>query len=180
MQRVYFEEVQAFRENRWVVALVVAVLLSALLPLAYGLHQQLVMGIPWGDKPMSDNGLVSMFLVVLVSVGIGAFVILSSRLEVKVDSDNLRYRYFPVTPQWQLITSALIDSYSLEKGFRMFRSGGFGYHRSFLLRTRSYRIRGGRHLSLKLKNGQTILLGTQNPEGLEWAMKKLMAKNETT
>ena len=179
MQRVYFEEVQAFRENRWVVALVIAVLLAALLPLAYGLHQQLVMGIPWGDKPMSDNGLIAMFLVVIVSVGIGAFMILSSRLEVKVDGDNLRYRYFPITPQWQLITRALIDSYSLEKGFRMFRSSGFGHHRSFLLRTRSYRIRGARYLSLKLKNGQTILLGTQNPEGLEWAMKKLMAKTET-
>jgi hypothetical protein len=179
MQRTYFEEVQTFRENRWVPVLVIAISAFTLLPIAYGMYQQLVTGVPWGDKPMSDNGLILMFLSVLVSIGIAASVVLLSRLEVEVNEQGLRYRYFPITFKWQLVTPDNIESYTLEKRFRIFQSGGFGYNRNILRQRRSYRIRGGRHLSLKLKNGQQVLLGTQNPEGLEWAMKKLIAKNET-
>lgn len=179
MERIYFEEVQTFRENGWVLALAVAVALSTLLPLAYGLHQQLVEGIPWGNEPMSDNGLILMFFVVLVSLGIAGFVVLSSKLEVKVNGQGLHYRFFPITPQWRLITPEAIATYTLEKRFKIFQSGGFGHHRSFLRNMRSYRIRGGQHLSVTLRNGHRLLLGTQDPGGLEWAMKKMMAKNET-
>jgi hypothetical protein len=179
MQRTYFEEVQTFRENRWVLALVIALSVFTLLPIAYGMRQQLVDGVPWGDEPMPDNGLIFMFLFVLLCIGIAAFVVLSSRLEVAVDAQGLRYRFFPITPKWKRLTRDEIASYTLEKHFKIFESGGFGHHRSILRKTRSYRIRGGHHLSLKLNNGQRLLLGTQNPEGMEWAMRKLMERTET-
>jgi hypothetical protein len=177
MARIYFEEVQAFRESSWVWTLVITILLAALLPIMYGLYQQLGTGVPWGNKSMTDSDLIFVFLFTLMSTGIGAFVVLSSKLEVKIDEQGIHYRYFPVTSRWQLIIPDQIASYTLEKRFNIFESG-FGYFRSLFRKIKSYRIRGSQHLSLKLKNGYRILLGTQNPEGLEQAMKKLMHSNE--
>jgi len=178
MSRPYFEEVQKFRDNRWMWVIVFGASLSSILPLANGLYWQLYKGELWGNEPLSNNGIIMLFLVVLISLGIASAVLLSMKLEVKIDHEGIHYRFVPIKPKWQLITKDQIAEYKLVPRFKLFQSGGVGHHRNRLTKTRSFRIQGGKHLYLRLHNGEKLLLGTQNLEGIEWAMKRLMTINE--
>ncbi len=178
MSRPYFEEVQRFRDNQWIWILLIVASLSALLPLLYGMYWQIDQGEPWGNEPMSDQGLILLFLFILVSLGVASFMIVNVKLELTIDERGVHYRFPPIKSKWQTITKGQISDFSLEKRFRIFESGGLGYHRNRLNKTRSMRISGGKHLALKLINGEKFLFGTQNLEGLESAMKKLMNNNE--
>jgi hypothetical protein len=152
--------------------------LATLLPLADGLYWQLIRGKPWGDKPLTDGGLLALFAFVLATWGLGMAVLISFRLDVRIDDSGVHYRVVPIKIKWQTASREQIAKYSVEKKFRLLQSGGFGYHRNRFTRTRSVRIRGGHHLSLLLKNGNKLLLGTQNPDELDKAMKKLISQNE--
>jgi hypothetical protein len=176
--RPYFEEVQKFRDNAWIWVIVIAVSLSSILPLANGLYWQLYKGEPWGNEPLSNNGIIMVFSAVVVSLGIAAAMILLTKLEMKIDHEGIHYRFVPIKQKWQLITKDQIAEYKLVQRFKLFQSGGFGHHRNRLTKTRSFRIQGGKHLYLRLHNGEKLLLGTQNLEGIDWAMKKLMTINE--
>jgi hypothetical protein len=145
-----------------------------MLPMLYGMYWQLIEGVPWGDKPLSDSELIGLSLFVMGCWGIAAAIMLSMRLEVKIDTSGVHYRLVPIKRKWRHITKAQIKAYSVKKGFPLFTSGGFGHHRSIFLKTRSFRISGNQYLQVEENDGEKILLGTQNPGEMERAMKKLM------
>jgi hypothetical protein len=174
MARPYFEETQAFRENRWVWILALIASLVTLLPMVDAIYWQLLKGRPWGNQPLSDGGLLALFGFILVTWGIAMATVFSVRLDLLIDDQAVYYRFVPFKRKWQTVTREEIAHYSIEKKFSLLKSGGFGYHRNRLTRTWSMRIRGNNHLSLALKNERKLLLGTQNPDGLALAMKRLM------
>lgn len=178
MNRPYFEETQSFRDSRWLWIVVVISFLVTLLPLVDGLYWQLVKGKPWGDKPLSDGGLLALTAFVLATWGLAMAVLISFRLDVRIDDSGVHYKVVPIKMKWQTAGREQILTYSVEKKFRLLQSGGFGYHRNRFTGTRSVRISGSYHLSLMLKNGNKLLLGTQNPDELDKAMKKLISQNE--
>lgn len=151
---------------------------SVMLPLIFGLHTQLVEGRPWGDKPMSNEGLITLFVFMLFTVILIVGLFFTMKLEVRIDEEGVHYRFVPLKNKWQLIKRDQISEYITEKKLRLFVTGGTGHHRNIFTKTRSYRILGLSHLYLKLQNGEKILLGTQNLTGVEWAMKKLMTTNQ--
>ena len=178
MSRSYFEETQVLRENRWVWIALIVIASAALLPLIYGLYWQLGMGEPWGDKPMTDQGIIFLFLFILFTVALLFWILLSLKLEVKIDQEGLHYRFFPNKPRWSLITKDEIVSFQVRKRYNLFESGGRGYHRNWFRKTKSMSIHGYKNLLVTLKNGEKIMLGTRDPEGIEIGMKKLMNKND--
>lgn len=179
MVRPYFEEVQHFRNNGWLWTLIIFVSVAVMLPMFYGMYWQLIKGIPWGDKPLSDTGLIALSLFVMGSWGIAAALMLSMRLEVRIDTEGIHYRFIPIKRNWRHITKPQIMTYGVKKGFPLFTSGGFGHHRSIFLKTRSFRISGNQYLQVEVMDGEKILLGTQNAGEMERAMKKLMQVNES-
>jgi hypothetical protein len=178
MSRVYFEEVQKFRDNAWIWILAIAISIATLLPLINGANTQLIRGEQWGNKPMSDSGLISLILFMTLTWGLLMFMLFSIRLETKIDDTGIHYKFFPILRQWKQITPDQIAEYKLEKRFRFVDAGGIGYHRNRLRNTRAFRISGRKHLFIKTTDNAKILIGTQNPEGIEWAMKRLMNKLE--
>jgi hypothetical protein len=103
--------------------------------------------------------------------------LLSLKLETKIDNEGIHYKFFPIRRRWQLITKEQVAEFTVNKKFRLL-AGRIGYHQNRFQNMRSCKISGGKHLSLKLKSGEKLLLGTQNLEGMEWAMKKLMFQTE--
>lgn len=71
------------------------------------------------------------------------------------------------SPKWS-------TDFDVEKKSIFFR---FGHHKWFAI-GKNINVNGDFHLLLFLKNGKKIQLGSKNPEGLKWAMGKLIAKNE--
>jgi hypothetical protein len=179
MPRSYFEETQTFRENRWIWILAIITSIITLLPMADAVYWQLFRGEPWGNEPLSDSGLLGLFAFVLLAWGIAMAMLISIRLDVRIDDQGISYRFVPIKSKWQKVTKEEIANYSIRKKFSLLQSGGFGYHRNRLTRTWSMRIRGSHHLALALKDGRKLLLGTQNPESLEHAMKRLVSPTET-
>jgi hypothetical protein len=178
MSRYYFEEVQRFRDQSWLLVLVLTISLGAIIPLIYGMYWQILQDVPWGDQPMSDTGMVVLFLFVILCMGVMAFMLLSMKLEVRLDEQGIHYRFIPLKNEWQLIRKDQISEYRFEKGMRLFTTGGVGYHRNVFTKTRSYRIFGSSCLSLKLNSGDKLLLGTRKPGEMEWALKKLITINQ--
>lgn len=153
-----FKEVQKF--NQWWLWLLLAVI--GLLPII-GIYVQLIEGEKFGNKPMSDAGLIT-FLVVIFLV-IGLFLIL--RLKTNIDRAGIKMQYVPFVKKnvsWKDIESVEV----LDYGF----VGGWGI-RLWTAYGTVYNVRGSKGLAIKLTNGKKFLIGTQKASELEAVLKKI-------
>ncbi|HEY0655783.1 MAG TPA: hypothetical protein VGD65_21760 [Chryseosolibacter sp.] len=176
MNAPFFEETQRLRDNPWVLVLIFAVALGPMIPLLYGLYWQIGHGVPWGNEPMEDAELIMLTVFILLTTCTVGFVMASLRLETRIDEAGIHYRMFPVKSKWRVVNPDELEEYSFATRYKPFESGGIGHHRNVLKNMRSFRISGGKHIILKYKNGHRLLLGTQDPGGMEWAIRRLMNK----
>jgi hypothetical protein len=175
MNRKYHEEVQALRDNPWFRVLLIALTIAAVLPIGSGLYWQIFKGQPWGNEPMSNNGLIALFLLLIVVCVVVNWLLLSRKLELKIGEDGVHYRLFPQQLKWAMISKSEIADFTIErKKFPNFRIR----HAQLTKRQKIMDINGNVLLSLQLKNGQKIRLGSRNPEAVAWAMRKLFSSNE--
>ena len=174
MRRIYYEEEQHLRNNQWLYVGMLVITMGALLPLIKGIQRQIVNGEPWGDKPMSDNGIIALTVFVFVICCLLTWLIVSMKLHVIIDAEGVHYKFFPNEPRWSTISKEEIIDFEVEKKKLL----SFGHHRKWFVKTKSMNVNGTFQLSLFLRNGKKVQLGSRNPEGLRWAMKKLLPKNE--
>lgn len=173
MRPAWFSEVQRMRDNSWILLLVLVLMIGPMIPLYYGFFQQIIVGAQWGDKPMSNSGLIFFTMFITLCIAFAAFSVTSLTLETKIDSEGIHYRMYPFWWRWRVLTPPEIDRYTIEEKFGFFEGKGLGHHRNVFKKLRSFKMYGGKHLSLHLKNGHRLLLGTANREGMEMAMRKL-------
>jgi len=174
MRRIHYEEEQRL-SNPWILVSIVAVMMAAVLPLLQGLYWQLLKGEPWGSEPMSDQGLIRFSAFILAVCGLISWLVIAMKLHVIIDDRGVHYRFFPNEPKWSAISREEIADFHIEKK-NIFN--GFGYRRLWFSKTRIMNLSGSVFLSLRLKNGRRIKLGSRNPEGLAMAMNKLIPENE--
>jgi len=180
MQKVLFEEEQSLKQNallRWIIP---PTFLIIILPLLYGLYWQLVMGEPWGDKPMNDQTLVMVSLGTLLVLGFILWLLLAGKLEVKVDTHGIHYRFYPFMGKWKFIPKESVRQYEIKKlGFFERGQSGYSGYRSRLFTNHERMIISGWYaLTLQIPPNKKITIGTIQPEQLEMAMKKLMSNPE--
>lgn len=176
MSKAWFDEIQRLRDNRWLWAFLVFMTLTIFLPLGFGMHQQFVLGQPWGNEPVNDKGFIILMVFVAVSWGVAMFMLISMTLETRIDENGIHYRFVPLKPKWRTIRIEEIRTFTFEERFKFFDSGKIGHHYNVFKKQRSFKIWGGKHIAITLSEGSRLLLGTQNLEAMEWAMKKLMSK----
>lgn len=155
---VFFHEKQKFTQ-RWLWAL----LLLFLAIFIWGIIQQIILGKPWGENPMSNIGLL---LVTLVPLGLIWFF-RYLEMETRITDDAIHINYSPIakkTLQWKNIEKAEIIRY----GFV-----GFGLRLSIKYGT-VFNVKGNQGLQLQLKSGRKILIGTQQPETLGEVAQRFM------
>lgn len=121
----------------------------------WGITQQIILGQPFGDHPMSNTGLLVSFIFLL---GFIAFF-RSLTLYTTVDAQGIRLRYAP-------LTSTLLAWSDMQKA-EVIRYGfvGYGIKASPTYGT-IYNAKGNTGLLLHTKNGEKFLIGTQQPEQL--------------
>lgn len=166
---VKFHEVQRFRQ-KWLQMILVAVSLCLVLPFGYGMIEQLVLGHPWGDRPMADSALAIVGpLMILLGIGI-PFLFYTMRLLTEVREDGIHIHFAPLSRQ----TVRFEDIVSWEvRTYRPIREyGGWGvrYGRS----GKAYNVSGNRGVQLKLSSGKGLLIGSQRPEELAQAIQAAM------
>ncbi len=161
-----FEEDQLVRNSPWGwLALAGAGLIVAVF--GYALYQQLVLGRPWGDRPMSDAALIALALPMFALAGFLAVLGLAGRLTVRVRPAELQIRYFPLvnkTIPWADIAACTARSYR-----PLLEYGGWGVRWGGRKRGWAYSVSGNRGVQLELASGKRILIGSKRAEELEAA-----------
>jgi hypothetical protein len=149
---VNFKENQTF--TQWWLWLILLVIL--MIP-SYGLYQQVYLGEPMGNNPMSNTELIAYFGGTLVFV-IG---FITMRLITHITDKQIRIRFFPFvrkSVEWEDVKQAKVVDY----GF----VGGWGIRFGTEYGT-VYNIKGKKGLAIELNSGKKFLIGTQKAEQLE-------------
>jgi len=126
------------------------------IPFAAGIIQQGFLGKTFGDKPMSNTGLITGFILY---VGLIVLFFLL-KLETTITKQAISFRFFPFVSR--KIPFSEIDSMEVVNyGF----VGGWGIRLTRRYGT-VYNIKGNMGLLVKLKSGKTFIIGTQQPDVL--------------
>lgn len=175
--RPYFEEKQSLRQTQWIWFVVVVVIMATVGPVLPMAYTQLIEGVPVGNQPMRDTGMIIFSIVMFATAALTSWLLLSLTLETFVDTEGIHYRLFPVRPKWRLVRKESIRGYEF-RGKRGFLDGKAGYHKNIFNKTTSLHISGGRHVRLQLDDDWKLLIGTQNPDEFERAMRRVMVKEQ--
>lgn len=168
MRRPDFYESQKF--TQWWVWVLILFSCFALTGISIaGMYQQFVKGIPYGNKPMPDNGLAIFTMVNLIISAALIWLFRVMKLETKIDKLGVHYRYYPLIPSWKTLSPHDISKWSVEKYFIL----GYGIRYNLLRGVKTLNVKGNIGLELSLTKGKKLRLGTQNPEEIELAMKAL-------
>ncbi len=155
MENILFIEKQQFRQP-WLWVLLIGLCLLTL----WGFVQQVILGVPWGNKPAPD-GLLIVFTILPFAL---LWLFGSMYLKTEITNEEIRIQFFPFfrrTFKWQDIEEAYVRQYKPIAEY-----GGWGAR--FSHKGIAYNVSGNMGLQLVLKKGgKRILIGTQLPEELE-------------
>jgi len=153
----HFHETQKF--NQWWIWLMLGII--SLIPV-WGIVQQIILGYPLGDNPMSDLGLI------LFAVFTFAFIAFfwSLKLITEIDEKGIKMKFLPFMQKqvdWEEVEQVRIVHYrALGRGIRIGSSYGTMYN-----------IRGNAGLAIELKNGHKFLIGTQKEKEVKAFLTRL-------
>ena len=152
-----FEETQGFNQW-WIWLLLIGV---ACIPF-YGVVQQVILGNPIGNRPISNTGMI------IFAVSMAAFLLFFFllKLNTTIDQQGIKMSFFPLTKKeisWDQIETTEVINY----GF----VGGWGI-RYFTKYGTVYNTKGNMGLLITLKEGEQFVIGTQRPDELKSFLKK--------
>jgi hypothetical protein len=172
MKSPLFTETQSYRQHYWILVSMSIPMLGALLPLAFGIYWQVGKGEQWGNKPMTDAGLITVFIFTFIICAVVVWIILRAEINIVIDDGGIRFRHSIIMPKWQTVGRDEISNFTIAKT-------AFPFNRKNKYKNRiNINIDGTHTFSISLTNGKQYMLGIKNPEAVEWAMKRLMQKNE--
>ncbi|NMC82652.1 MAG: hypothetical protein GYA63_07370 [Armatimonadetes bacterium] len=162
-----YTEVQRF-EQLWIRLLIIILPIVVVVPQAWGVYRQLVMGIPYGGNVTPDAVLVLIFLVSsAVVLGI-AWLIMKAELTVRVMPNELSINFAPITRRtipWSKIRSAESVTYK-----PLLEYGGWGLR--YGKKGMAYNVSGNRGVLLEVEGSGNILIGSQRPDELAAAIQR--------
>ena len=173
MERLIYKEEQSFRQSvvPWIM------LASGLVMMAgfgKGFYQQLYQGQPYGDEPMSNNGLIWSSIFAFVVMSAALIIILNSKLLIEIWSDGIRYKFPPMTCKTRFIPLNDIVSAEVTKYRPIIEFGGWGWRKRFLQRKTAYSVSGKIGIRVIKKNGSQVMLGTHQQDEMKRAVTRMM------
>jgi len=105
---------------------------------------------------------------------------LTKKVFIIIDKEGIHYRFPIFIRHEKFIPKEQIVSYDVRKYRPLSEYGGWGYRTRFIYINRgvAYNIMGNIGLQLYLTDGKKLLIGTQRPEAMKRAMKKLINESE--
>jgi hypothetical protein len=139
---------------------------AVLVPFGYGMWQQLVLGRPWGDRPIPDIGLAVVGpLAILLSLL--PFAALFSTLVVEVRQGGIRIELVR-------LRAPHIISCEEVRGAALAHIGPIGWGSSRHGGRFIYRMAGFEGISIELANGGRVLLGSEHSRSLLDAVRSMI------
>jgi hypothetical protein len=178
MQKVYFKEEQQF-DQLWLRLFFLLLGIGVTVTFACLCYWQLVKGIPLGDKPMSNEDLIVISIIMVISIWIPFFMFLLARLTMVITSEGLFVKFPPFSFKTTHINRESIERYEIRKYNAIMEYGGYGSKDSMRRKSgKAFIVKGNQGLQLFLNDGKKILLGTQKPDSLKLAMGRMMEHDQ--
>lgn len=177
MSRILFSEKQKFSQA-WLIVIMAVTNLIVIATLGWGIYKQLIEGEPWGDRPLSDIGLIILSLSTFLIMAMVNAIIFGAKLEVEIKDNSVYFKYFPFIWNWKYIHKDNIKHYQMKRFNALREFGGYGYRKNFFKKTTGLVIKGRNGLVLTLHDGDKWIIGTQQSEALEKAMHQIMDKDK--
>lgn len=173
MERLIYKEEQSFRQSiiPWIMLASILLMLGVF---GVGFYQQLYLGKPYGDEPMSNNGLIWSSILSFVLVSVVFVFILGGNLVTEIWSDGIRYKFTPLIRKIRYISIADISSVEVAKYNPILEFGGWGLRKRFFARKTAYNIKGRIGIRVVLKNGRQVMFGTQKQDEMKRAVDKML------
>ena len=161
---ILFSEKQKF--NQWWLWVILLVINGVTLLAVYN---QLIGGQAFGDKPMSNTGL----LFTAVTHIFVTMLLLTIRLDTLIKKDGIYIRFFPFHWSfkkfpWNRIAKCYVRKYS-----PIIEYGGWGMKMRLFGKVKAWNISGDKGLQLEFTNQKRLLIGTKQPEALAAALEKI-------
>jgi hypothetical protein len=168
---VVFRERQRFRQT-WLSIVFLLPLPPIWILLAFALHQQLVLGKPFGNQPASDAELIVIALVAtLVPLFFGVLV-WSASLETEVSTDAVTFRFRPFHLAPRRFAFHQIAHCEARRYDPLGEFGGWGIRKGWRRGSGwAYKVSGVDGVQLDLHDGRRLLIGSQHAEELEAAIR---------
>ncbi len=170
-KELFYEKQQFNHVLLWVLIGIVTIPMTV--TLGWGVYQQIILGKPWGDEPMSDWALL---LTTFLAFGIVTGVVLLIRfltLEIRVDRWGVYYKFSPLINQWKNIAKNDIQQYAIKK--YSFRGYGIRYGLDGI---KTINVKGNMGIEFHYNEKKKIILGSQQPELFLAALDKMMKPEE--
>ncbi|MBE0650851.1 MAG: hypothetical protein IH595_08410 [Bacteroidales bacterium] len=209
MEKIYFKEEQSLRNSPVMWILFVTFFVVAAIS-GWGLYQQVVLEKPFGNLPTSNVHLELVFALPLIVMIVVMFLVSRIRLVTIINEKGIRFGFTTLTNQkfiakvvlssfgvnflgrrtfkmgQNFVSKEEIGKYEIRKYKAFLEFGGWGYRRSgqkLFSKEKAgiaFTVNGNQGLQLYLTTQAKILIGTQEPEGVKRAMKKLMNEGGIT
>lgn len=157
--KIHFKEEQSF-VGTWMWYLVLGIAVLSIGGIALSMTQG-----------VDNEGIIGLILATVVT---GAIILLlyTSKLYITIDQDTLYYRYPPYVNSEEEVTRQDIDEIYVRKYKPIWEYGGYGYR--FRFRSgRAMNVAGNVGVQLIKKDGKRLLIGTQKPEAMKHAVRRL-------
>lgn len=154
-QSLLFSETQKFKQW-WIWVILIGINGTIL----FGIYQQLFLDQQFGNKPMSDVGLIiTGIFITLIS---GTFFLF--KLETQIKEDGIYVRFFPIHRSFRFYSWESISKLEVREYKPISEYGGWGI-RGFR-KNRALNVSGNIGLQLEFKDGKKLLIGTTKSDEL--------------
>ena len=158
-----YTETQRFTQP-WLWILVTG---SSLIPagiFGFGFYRQIIKGIPFGNHPMSDRGMIIAFAAMLLFSLLLILLFATVRLITRFVATGVSFRYIPFHWKFRTIPWTEIERWELVTYNPIGDYGGWGIR--YGNAGRAYNVSGNKGLKLYLRNKKPLLIGTRHEEEL--------------
>lgn len=165
-----FVEEQPLRDNRLLyIALVIGV--GTIVFFGYAMYRQIVLDVPFGDRPMSDTALsfVGGFYIL-----VGAFLLFlffRGGMVTEVRQSGLFIRYFPFHRAFRQVPLDGLRSCTARTYGPIREYGGWGIRVG--IGKRAYNVSGSRGVELVYGDGKKLLIGSKKADQLAGAIDSI-------
>lgn len=135
----------------------------------FGIFWQIIGGQKFGNKPMSDAGLVmATFFTIILTL-----LLINFRLETVIKNDGIYVRFFPLHIKfkhytWENLTKSYVRKYSA-----ILEYGGWGLKIGIFGKGTAYNVSGEEGLQLDFADKKRLLIGTKKPDQLRVSLHKI-------
>lgn len=161
--KLLFEEEQSF-VGTWMFYLVIGISILALGGTSWSIWK----------SDVATEGIIALIISGIVCGLIIVFFVFS-KLETTIDQDAIYYRYPPFIYKEKKLTKADVTEMNVRKYRPIQEYGGWGY-RIRMGKGRALSVAGKVGLQIVMSNNKALLIGTQKPEEMEHAIKRLKEK----